>query len=111
MSACENGEWKRGTYQVCHEHHDPSNVAADRRQVQEPSKHSRRSARDAQVCKTPQRGCGENGDVWYTVAALGEYLRGLAGQCKAEERAATCVEEAVCGTPGRGYDDRVDNMI
>ena len=27
------------------------------------------------------------------------------------KRAATCVEEAICGTPGRSYDDCVDDMI
>ena len=27
------------------------------------------------------------------------------------KRAATCVEEAICGTPGRGYDYCVDDMI
>ena len=45
------------------------------------------------------------------MAASGEYLRGLTAHGKTKERAATCVEEDVCGTPGRTEDYCVDNMI
>lgn len=112
---CPTQRWRAKetrTYDVGPKQHDPGNIPTDSRQNQQPRKHRRTPARDAQIRQTRQRRRTQQCNIRHpALRARLENPRRLARQRKTVQRAATSVEETIRPTPRTGQDDSIDDMV